>query len=479
MTEAAPLLDRARGLVAGAPGGPAALRLADRFLPRGALLLAILTFASYVMGLLRDRTLARTFGAGIENDAFIAAAQLPELALDVLVASGLAAPFVPIFSGLAAHGRGEAVRFGQTILTLAVLVMGVAAGILFVAAPATASLILDASVPAAGRELYVELFRAMAVSQVAFAAALALGEILVAERRFFWYALALPTYNAGILLGTLALGRSLGIFGAAVGAVAGALAYLACRVVGVHRAGIRIRPRLALRMPAVREFVRLMIPKTLSQPIDPLTFQVFTRVATSIGPGVNTAVNLARNFQSVPVSIVGAQFALAAFPALSAAAADGDRRRFVAIVRTNALTIGVVTGVGAVALVVVARYAVALFLGGGAFDLAAVDRTSTALGVFALSVPLESLTYLLARAIYATRNTVLPVLASLAAFGVTVLGAFALAPSFGIVAIPLAFGVGMALKLALLALALAVRVRGLRAVDGDTPVGDAWSALSR
>jgi peptidoglycan biosynthesis protein MviN/MurJ (putative lipid II flippase) len=121
-----------------------------------------------------------------------------------------------------------------------------------------------------------------------------------------------------------------------------------------------------------------------------------------------------------------------------------------------------VTGLGAIGLIVVGRFAVGLFLGGGAFDDAAVGRTSTALEVFALSVPLESLTYLLARAIYATRNTILPVLASLAGFGVTVVAAFALAPSAGIVAIPLAFGIGMAVKLALLALALAARARGLR-----------------
>jgi putative peptidoglycan lipid II flippase len=462
MPAADALTARARSVLVAVPGGSAALGLARRFVPEGAVLLSILTFASYGMGLLRDRTLARTFGAGIENDAFIAAAQIPELTLDVLVASGLAAPFVPIFTGLAATSRAEAVRFGQTILTLAVLVMGVAAAILFALAPTTASVILDARVSAQGRDLYVELFRAMALSQVAFAAALALGEILVAERRFFWYALALPTYNAGILVGTLLLGPRLGIFGAAVGAVGGAVVYLACRVIGVHRAGIRIRPRLALRMPAVREFVRLMIPKTLSQPIDPLTFQVFTRVATSIGPGVNTAVNLARNFQCVAVSIVGAQFALAAFPSLSAAAADGHRPRFAASVRSNALSIAIVTGLGGLGLVVVGRFAVALFLGGGAFDSDAVDRTSTALEIFALSVPLESLTYLFARAIYATRNTLLPVLASLAGFAVTVAGAFTLAPSLGIVAIPVAFGVGMALKLALLTVALAARVRGLR-----------------
>ena len=101
-------------------------------MPRGALLLATLTFLTYAMGLLRDRVFARTFGLSRELDAYNAAFILPELLLDVLIASGLTAPFVPIFLGLGRHGeagegRRAAVRFGQTILSLAVLVMAVTA----------------------------------------------------------------------------------------------------------------------------------------------------------------------------------------------------------------------------------------------------------------------------------------------------------------------------------------------------------------
>ena len=69
------------------------------YLPRGAVYLSLLTFGSYLMGLVRDRMFAQTFGAGPELDAYNAAFVLPELALDVLVAGGLVAPFVPIFTG--------------------------------------------------------------------------------------------------------------------------------------------------------------------------------------------------------------------------------------------------------------------------------------------------------------------------------------------------------------------------------------------
>ena len=69
--------------------------LLDRFLPRGALVLAILSFAYFAMGLVRNRVFAQTFGAGAELDAYNAAIRVPEIALDVLVAAGLTAPFLP------------------------------------------------------------------------------------------------------------------------------------------------------------------------------------------------------------------------------------------------------------------------------------------------------------------------------------------------------------------------------------------------
>src|SRR3954454_10728195 len=113
-----------------------------RLLPQGAILLSILTFASYAAGLVRDRVFARTYGAGIELDAYNAAFILPELLLDVLVASGLTAPFVPIFTTLRGRDPDAAPRFAQTVLTLAILVISVACLVLLLIAPASAALVV-------------------------------------------------------------------------------------------------------------------------------------------------------------------------------------------------------------------------------------------------------------------------------------------------------------------------------------------------
>ena len=185
------MIDRGRALLA-------------RFLPQGAILLAVLTFGAYLAGLVRDRIFARTYGAGPELDAYNAAFVLPELLLDVLVAAGLTAPFVPVFTTLRRDAPGDAAPFAQTVLTLAVGVMTVGCVLLFFLAPATVAIIAP-GFDAQTQALYLDLFRLMLVTPILFAASITLGEILVAERRFLFYALAPILYNVGIVAGTVLL----------------------------------------------------------------------------------------------------------------------------------------------------------------------------------------------------------------------------------------------------------------------------------
>ncbi len=455
MREPAPPAEAAR-----TRGRARARALVERLIPRGAILLSVLTFGSYLVGLVRDRILTQTFGAGVDLDTFNAAFRIPELTFGVIVASGLAAPFVPIYAGLRRDdGDPAAHRFGQTILTLAIVAMGLVAIVLFVTAPLTVEFVAP-GFDAAQRARYTELFRLMTVTQILFAGSMALGEVLIAERRFFFYGAAPLLYNLGIVMGTVAFSQSLGIFAPAIGAVLGAAMHLTLRVVGVRgRTTFRIRPRLALRTAAIREFFRLMIPKTASSPLEPITFLFFTSVGSGLVAGSITTVDLARNFQSVPVSLIGVAFSVAAFPTFAAAYAARDRGAFARLVGTTALTVAVATVAAAVGLVLVGPLAIDVLLGGGRFDADDVARTASVLSVFALSVPFESLGHLLSRAIYATHHTLLQVGASLVGFAVTIAATLYLVDGLGVLAIPLGFSLGSAVRLMLLAAVLIGRIR--------------------
>jgi len=428
-----------------------------RFLPAGGVLLSVLLFGNYAIGQLRDRIFAQTFGAGPELDAYNAAFVLPELLLDVLVASGLAAPFIPIFLQLRGEEPERANAFGQTILTGAVLVMTAVAAILFVFAPQTTALIAP-GFTGEQRALYTSLFRVMLLTPIIFAASLSIGDVLLAERRFFTYGIAPLLYNAGIIIGTLAFSDAIGIYGAAIGAVLGALLHLAIRLIGLRGTGFRPTFRLE-STPEVGEFVRLMLPKMISHPVEPMTFLFFTAVASELATGSVTSVSFARNYQSAAVSIVGVGFALAAFPTLSSAYAAADRRGFLRALFGSLTTVVTLTTAAAIVLFALSTFIVDFFLGGGAFDAGDVATTALILSAFTISIPLESVTHLLSRAIYATHHTLLQVFSSLAGFGATVVATLLLLPSTGIVAIPLGFAIGQGVKVLLLAISLAVRLR--------------------
>jgi len=426
-------------------------------LPTGAVVLSIVTFGGYAMGLLKDRMLGHVFGAGPELDAYIAAFKVPELALDVLVFGGLVAPFVPLFLGLRGEAEEQARAFARTVLTLAVGVMAVASAILFVLAPQTVSIVAP-GFSGDQRDLYIGLFRVMCITPVIFAASTVLGEILVAERRFLLYGLAPLMYSGGIVAGAFFLSGRMGIYGAAVGAVAGALAHLGIRLVGIYRTKFRPRPSLALRTKGLGEFGRLMLPTMASQVIMPLTFIYFTALASTLEPGSVTAVSYGSSFQALPVSLIGMSFAIAAFPAMSAAYAAGDRRGFARVFGINFATIGILSIGAALGLLIVGGFVIRTVLGGGQFDAEDVSRTTLVLAVFTVSIPLESLTNLMARALYATHNTLLPTVAAVAGFTATIVSAQVLSHTMGLAAIPAAYSVGMGTRVLLLALALFPRI---------------------
>ena len=439
-------------------GGLAAV--ARRYLPSGAVIVSALFAGSYVVGLLRERVLVGTFGAGAELDAYNAAFQLPELLFDVLVEAGLAAAFIPVFARLRAtpEGVADADRFARSVLPLVVVVMGAGSILLFLTADATTAVIAP-GFSGAQRQLYLDLFRIMLITQVTFAASLTLAQVLLAERRYFWYAVAPILYSAGIIVGTLALSDAIGIYAAAVGAVFGSVFHLGSRFVGLRGSAFRIGFDWAVRTAQMREFVVLTLPRLVSQPIEPITFAFFTNIASRMAAGSLTVFNQARNFQSAPVTFVGASFAVAAFPAMSDAYADDDRRHFLRLVGRNLVSILGLTLLASVAMVVIGELAIGILLGGGAFGPDDVSRTAAVLSAFALSVPFESVSQLLSRAIFATRHTLFQALASIAGLFVAMGATLLLVAELDLLALPIGFAIGQATKALLLTLVLGWRLR--------------------
>ena len=111
-----------------------------------------------------------------------------------------------------------------------------------------------------------------------------------------------------------------------------------------------------------------------------------------------------------------------------------------------------------VALAVLAPPLVSLLLRGGRFGAESVDLTAGLLVAFAITIPIDSLSYPLSRAIYATHNTIWQVAASLAGLLTLVIASGLLVPALGAAGIAAAYALAGTVKVVGLVAALVVRV---------------------
>ena len=469
------------------PGAPDERSFLDKLisvaraaLPKGAVILGVLSLMGAVADLFATRVLLHTFGDGPELDAYNTAFKFPELALQFLVMGGVIGPFLPIFVGLRDEAKETAREFARTIMTLAASAMAVAAVLLFIFAPQILQFQAPNFAADARGGWYIDMLRILCVAQLIGSVSMVLGEVLIAEKRWITYGLYDLLYQAGICFGAVVMVPVIGVYGAAIGAVLGSVLALGVRVFGVVRTGFELRPSLSLRVKGLGEFVRLMLPKMVSQPLPYLLGIFFFNFASTLAAGSATVMATAQRFQSLPETLIGVSFATAAFPALSAAANAGDKRAFKKQFSTTFATIAFFSTCAAIALIILGRFVISTVYKGGNFDDTDVNQTTMVVMILAISIPLESLTELLVRSIFATRNTYLPMAATMAGFIAGVISAFELGPYIGLAAIPIGYVFYVGVKLVVLTAVLQPRMSRIGGTSrwARAIVNDRWGNLT-
>ena len=309
--------------------------------------------------------------------------------------------------------------------------------------------------------LVSKILRVLAISPILFGISNTLGAMLIAKRRFLFYGLSPVLYNLGIIGGTFFLSARFGIMGVAIGTVIGAGLHMLTRLIDALISGFRFKVTFQFKTPEFKKTIQLMIPKMFGHPVELAMFWGFTVIASTLGAGSVVILNFARNFQSVPVSLIGITFSTTAFPIMAKAIADHSQEEFRKVLKNSFWLILAGSTLAAIVTFIIREPLIRIVLGGGAFSEEAISRTSTMLGVFTLAMPTESLRHLLARAFYATKNTTIPVVLGIIGLGIAIGGGYLLAPRFGILSIPIAFSTASLIELIFLIILLPRRLKQL------------------
>jgi putative peptidoglycan lipid II flippase len=299
---------------------------------RSAGVAGLATLTSRIFGLARDQVLAALFGAGNDMDAFVVAFRIPNLVRDLFAEGSMSAAFVPTFTRhLTLHGRPDAWRLGNNVITALVVATGVivALGIVF-ARPIVTALAGDFGAVPGKLELTILLTRVMLPFLTLVAVAAACMGMLNSLQHYFVPALAPATFNVAIVAAAVLLVPLMAAAGwppivaLAVGALVGGAGQIAMQWPPLRREGFRLRPVLDVRDPGLRQVLVLMGPGTLGLAATQVNLFVNTVLATGQGPGAVSWLTYAFRLMYLPIGLFGVSIATAVLPAAARHAAIDD-----------------------------------------------------------------------------------------------------------------------------------------------------------
>jgi putative peptidoglycan lipid II flippase len=438
-----------------------------------------------VAGLVRGVLVARAFPAA-ELDAFFAANRVSETLFMLIAAGALGSAFIPTFAGLLARGEGEvAWRLASALANLILIVLS---GLSLLAAFFAPSIVRYLLAPGFSSNpallgLTVDLLRIQLASVVLFGLGGLLVSVLNAHQIFFVPALTPSMYQLGLIFGVLVLAPKLGIRGLAWGVVIGAFLYLALQIPSLLRLSRRLRvdaaalqekvievryiPTLGWGDNAVREVVRLMLPRVMGIGVVQLNFWVNTWLASQMQRGSVAGLQYGFSLMLMAQAAIAQSVAIAAMPTFSAQHALGrldELRGSISASLRGVLLLAMPASIG---LMILRQPIVGMLYQRGQFDARMTGLVSWALLWFAAGLVGHSMLEVLTRAFYAQHDTRTPVIVGAAAMGLNLLLSFGLSRVFAVVGwmphggLALANSLATALEMSALFLLMRRRLNGL------------------
>lgn len=438
-------------------------------LHEAAYLLALSSGVSLLFALIRDRLLAHTLGAGSSLDLYFAAFRIPDFIYVTAASLVSTSILVPFLMESREKGDFELKNSIQNLFGAFFTLIVVVSAIAWIFMEPIEKMLFPSLFSLGLGETLVSTSRILLLSPVLLGFSSFLASLIHINNRFLIYAASLPLYNTGIIVGIIFLLPDFGVQGLAWGVILGAVLLVLCQAPFVARDDLLPRPSFFFNWRKVKRVVMLAIPRTITLSSQQLSTLALVAFASFLGAGSISVFNLAFNLQSVPLSLIGASYASAAFPVLSKLIAQNDRPAFFQkmISAINHILFWVMPL--SVLFIVLRAQIVRTVLGSGAFSWSDTKLTAAALALFVISSGAQCLTLLFVRSFYAEGKTGKPLLLNVVSMFATIVLAFVLlklyfaAPSFAsfigsllktegasdpsVLMLPLAFSLGMLLNL--------------------------------
>src|SRR5579859_5582580 len=432
-----------------------------------ALLIMLALLASRALGVIRQVIFNALFGTGLEANAYVAAARLPDTLFNLIAGGTLTHALIPVFfSYEKKHGDIETWRLASLVFNLLFVALTLIIIVGEFLTPAFVNQILVPGFSPAGQALTTSLTRILLFEPLILGVGSVVSAVLSSKRQFLLPALSLAMYNFGVIGGlvvTLLIPR-VGVYGLTVGVLVAVTLQLAVQIPALVKQGARYEFIWNLRHPGLLEVLRLLIPNALATGVAYVATIVDTNFASRIPDLASvSALQNAEMLQGLPAALISQAIAQSLLPHLTVQAASG---RYVRMRQTALKVIGgaaLLTVPAALVLAALGKPLIHLLFQHGAFNQHSTDVTALALLGYAVALPGMSLGSLLAGGFFALKDSTTPFFANTVGLivhvGLLFLFFTMLPVTLMVMAIPLALGGSTTVESLLLVGLLLFRLR--------------------
>ncbi|OHA48498.1 MAG: murein biosynthesis integral membrane protein MurJ [Candidatus Terrybacteria bacterium RIFCSPHIGHO2_01_FULL_48_17] len=386
-----------------------------------AITLAVMSLGAKGLGLVRDRLLAATFGAGDTLDIYYVGFRIPDLLFNLLALGAVSAGFLPVFTELYEKNKDEVWRMVGNFVSVLFFGLIFAAAVLWLLAPLLVPLIAPGFAPEKIARA-VMVTRLLLFSPILLGVSSVLSSVVQHGGRFFSYAIAPMVYNVGIIAGIVFFTDRFSEKGIAFGVLAGACLHVAVQIPAVLRSGFRFVPHAWPLYDSVKEIIRLSLPRTANLVVNQLILTAMAAIASTVAAGSVAIFMLAENLKALPADMIGVSFAIAAFPAFTRAAIVSRENLSELLLRTLQRVLFLVMP-ASVLIYVLRAQMVRVLYGAGAFSWEDTRLTAAAAAAFAIGIVGFSVLPILIRGFFALKDTITPLLIAVVSAVVAIGGA--------------------------------------------------------
>lgn len=395
---------------------PAATRKPSLLKTSGSM--AIPTLISRITGFLWKLMLAWVVGAGMRNDSFMVANNLPNQVFELLIGGVLTSVVVPVLVRAEKTDEDGGESYIQRLLTLSVVVLAV--GTILSVVGAGALVALFSSDSASANPELATCFAYLLLPQIFFYGLGALISAVLQAKQIFAPTVWAPVINNLVVIATLGVYYMIPgelvlnplrmsdphLLTLGIGVTLGVVTQAFCQVPALRRAGFRFQWRWGWD-PRLSEFGGLALWMVAYVVISQVGLAALSQVGTSVA--VWSMYQYVWLLLQLPYGVIGFSVMTAILPRMSAAAADGDHQRLIDDLSLgNRMSTVTLLPISALMSAVGLPIALALFSLGKASGSA--ETIGTALAVSSFGVLPYALTMMQMRVFYALKDARTPAL---------------------------------------------------------------------